>query len=133
MAYRDEIKAKLHNALEALPGLVCVEHASGRSAPDRVPGVIHYLHAESAVDDDPMVAREVIWGVNLYSPIIPASDDGNTLVLDLITAVVGALDGQAWTLTGYHAPVAVIRSELAAMTDTLIHYYLQVRVLLQPV
>ena len=133
MAYRDEIKTALHNALEALPALACVEHASGRSAPDRVPGVIHYLHAESIVDDDPMVARVVVWRVNLYSPIMPAADDGNTLALDLLTAVVGALDGQAWTLTGYHAPVAVIKSEMVEMTDTILSYYLQVAVTLHPV
>jgi hypothetical protein len=132
MAWRDEIAAKVQAALEAIAGMASVEHSSGRTAPDRVPGVIHYLHADSQVEDDPTVGREVAWGINLYAPILPAADDGNTLALDLLTAVVSALDGQTWTLTGYHAPVAVIRSELAALTDTIIHYYLQARVFLQP-
>ncbi len=130
---RAEVADRVQAALVAVTGLAHVEHSSARVAPSRVPSVVHYLHGETEVADNPMVARVLNWGVSLYAPVMPATEDGNQLALDLLAAVVAALAGQRWALTGYHAPVAVVKSELVEMTDTILSYYLQVAVTLQPV
>ena len=119
------IAAAVQAMLETVDGFQLVEHSSARRAPEYVPSAVHYF-AGSGESDNAAIDQVLTWGINLYAPVMDASE-GNQHALELIEAVGAAVDAWASTISGRCLPAVLAEARIAEVTDTLLTYYLELR------
>ena len=119
------IAAAVQAMLETVDWFQLVEHSSARRAPEYVPSAVHYF-AGAGEADNAALDQVLAWGINLYAPVMDATE-GNQHALELIEAVGAAVASWAPTISGRCLPAVLAEARIAEVTDTLLSYYLELR------
>lgn len=117
------IAAAVQAMLETVDGFQLVEHSSARKAPEYVPSAVHYF-AGASESDNAAIDQVISWGVNLYAPVMDAS---NQHALELIEGVGAAVDDWTPTVNGRCLPAVLAEAKVVEVSDTLLTYYLDLR------
>jgi len=117
------IATAVHTMLDGIAGFKLVEHSSAKLAPQYVPAAVHYF-AGAGESDNAAIDQVISWGINLYAPVMDAS---NQHALELIEALGAAVAAWSPTISGRCLPAVLAEARITEVTDTLLTYYLDLR------